>query len=108
LVAAQEVPATSGDYSVMVDSNHAFMDTEARYCAGKFDTAEAAVRKAKDIIIESLADLWQPGSTGGDLYSSWLHFGDSPFVVGPGGAPPVEYSASSFARAMAEYMATLG
>ncbi len=84
------------------------MDTEARYCAGTFDTAEAAVKKAKDIIIESLADLWQPGGTGDDLYSSWLHFGDSPFVVSPDGAPAVEHSASGFARAMADYMATLG
>ena len=99
---------TSGNYSVMVDSNHAFMDTEARHCAGTFDTAEAAVKKAKDIIIESLADLRQPGGTGDDFYSSWLHFGDSPFVVAPEGEPSVHFSASSFAQAMADYMATLG
>ncbi len=98
----------SGAYTVFVDDNFRYMDEEARYCAGTFDTAEEAITKAKDIVIRSLADLWEPGCTGDGLYSNYKQFGEDPFVKAPEGEPPVAFSAWDFAKAMAAYMATLG
>jgi hypothetical protein len=97
----------SGAYTVFVDDNFRYMDPEARYCAGTFNTPEAAIAKAKDIVIVSLADLWEPGCTADGLYSTYKQFGEDPFVKGPESEPPVNFSAWDFAKAMAAYMATL-
>jgi hypothetical protein len=98
----------SGPYIVYVDDNFRYMDPEARYCAGSFETAEAAIAKAKDIVIASLAEAWEPGISADALYSTYKSFGDDPFVMAPEGEPRVQFSAWDFAKAMAEHLATVG
>jgi len=43
------------------------------------------------------------------LYDSYTRFGEDPFIVAPAaGALRVQFSAWDYARAMADYMATIG
>jgi hypothetical protein len=87
-----------GKYRVLVDDNFDYMNSEARWTAGEFKTADTAIAKCKSMVDEDLAHLHEPGMTADALYQAYTSFGDDPFVVAPKGAETVTFSAWDYAK----------
>jgi len=84
-------------YRVFVDDNFHYMDDDYRVTLGDFDTLDAAIAAARARVDECLQDLMTPGLTADELFRSYMHFGDDPFVVAPG-TTDVLFSARNYAR----------
>ena len=67
-------------YKVLVDDNFHYMDTDARYTLGEFDTSEAAIAACKEIVDEFLRQSYKPSMTAEELYNSYVGFGEDPFI----------------------------
>ena len=93
-------------YRVFVDDNFHFMEEDERYCHGEFATYEEALASAKKIVETSVAA--GAGTTAGDLLEAYTAFGDDPFIVAFGGAPPSEtrFSSWDYAKSCAEKIAS--
>jgi len=85
-------------YKLFVDDNFHYMDEDERYLSGTFDTAEAAVVKAKHIVDDFLSSAYKPGMSAAELYHSYVGFGEDPFIICEGGVPEVKFSAWDYAR----------
>ena len=94
----RRVIQAAGRYRVLVDDNFHYMDPEAQWTAGEFDTAAAAIAKCKAIVDENLAQMHEPGMTADLLYQAYTAFGDDPFVVAPRDAEAVAFSAWDYAQ----------
>lgn len=68
-------------YIVKTDDNFHYMDESERYIAGGFETAEEAIKSAKEIVDKSLKFLYREGMTTEELYDYYQDFGDDPFIV---------------------------
>jgi hypothetical protein len=68
-------------YKVIVDDNFHYMDESERYEAGEFPTLEAAIEAAQKIVDEYLVSAYQQGMTTDALLTSYLMFGDDPFII---------------------------
>jgi len=90
------VPAT---YTVFVDDNYHYMDKEARYTHGEFETLEVAVEAAKKIVDDDLLQYYEPGMSASDLYGRYKMFGNDPWVSG---AKEIPFSAWDYAKARCE------
>jgi hypothetical protein len=97
-LSAERDQMTASKYRVLVDDNFDYMNPEARWTAGQFDTAAEAIAKCKSMVDGDLADLHEPGMTADALYQAYIHFGDDPFVAGPTGAETVTFSAWDYAK----------
>jgi hypothetical protein len=97
-LSAERDQMTASKYRVLVDDNFDYMNPEARWTAGQFDTAAEAIAKCKSMVDGDLADLHEPGMTADALYQAYIHFGDDPFVAGPTGAETVAFSAWDYAK----------
>jgi hypothetical protein len=95
---AQRDTSAAGKYRVLVDDNFDYMNSDARWTAGEFDNADAAIAKCKSMVDEDLAHLHEAGMTAGALYQTYTAFSDDPFVVAPAGAEMVTFSAWDYAR----------
>ena len=82
-------------YRVLVDDNFNYMDSDARWTAGEFDTADAAIAKCRQMVDANLASMHEPGMAADELFASYTGFGDDPFVIAPQGASP-EFCFSSW------------
>ena len=71
-------------YTVFVDDNYHYMDKDARYTHGQFDTLEAAVSAAKEIVDDELVSNYRPGMSAADLYRRYQMFGKDTWIAGPG------------------------
>lgn len=81
-------------YQVLVDDNFHYMDEDERICAGEFETYEAALAKARQIVEESVANHRYD-------YSEYTGFGDDAFVMPV--PPSVErFSAWTYAKKLCE------
>ena len=77
-------------YTVLVNDNFHYMNETELLTEGEFDTEEAAIARAQEIVDKCLADLYsklskhqKPGSvlTFDELYGQYKSFGEDPFVV---------------------------
>jgi hypothetical protein len=92
-------------FKVLVDDNFHYMDESARYELGEFPTLEAAIEASRRIVDEYLRSAYQPGMTTDALLTSYLLFGEDPFILAPGSAKPgVLFSARDYARRRCEEM----
>ena len=82
-------------YAVLVDDNYHYMDKDARYTHGEFETIEAAIAACRHIVDDYLKSAYEPGMTAEALYASYKSFGEDPWVSGPG---DVSFSAWTYAE----------
>ena len=68
-------------YKLFVDENFHFMDADERYCFGSYPTYGEAVTAAKKIIDDFLTNGDRSTMTAEELFTGWVHYGDSPFIV---------------------------
>ena len=83
-------------YKVFIDDNYHYMDESHRYKLGKFDTLEEAIEACKKVVDEYLNDAYQPGMTSDELLTSYVLYGEDPFIVGA--EKKVPFSARDYAR----------
>jgi len=88
-------------YLLYVDDNYHYMDETERSLAGTFDTAEAALAKAKHIVDDFLNRAYKPGMSAEELYRGYVGFGEDPFIVCED-APDVKFSAWDYAKKRCE------
>ena len=67
-------------YTVFIDDNYHYMDKDARYTNGEFETLEAAVGAAKRIIDDVLHHEHHAGMNAADLYGRYKMFGEDSWV----------------------------
>jgi hypothetical protein len=83
-------------YRVLEDDNFHFMDEEERLDLGLFDTAEEAIRRAKQSVDDFLRENFRPGMAPEDLYRGYIDFGPDPFIVSDDSS--CRFSAWEYAR----------
>lgn len=92
---------TKQKYIVMVDDNFHFMDESERYSSGAYTTYEEAVEKCKQIVNEFLEDAISPKDSADSLYTTWLMYGENPFVDG---GTENYFSSSQYAKKRCEVL----
>ena len=81
-------------YLVKVDDNFHPMDTGEAYDDKTYSSLEEAVKRCKEITIDSLIHCYKKGMSASKLLEQWMAFGDDPFVyTGEGDLP---FSARDF------------
>ncbi len=70
-----------GKYIVKVDDNFHYMDESERYTAGSYDTLKDAIKKCKEITIQSLEGFYEKDIKPNKLLAQWSFFGDDPFII---------------------------
>lgn len=90
-------------YRVLVDDNFHYMEEDERTTYGEFETLEAAIEACKNIVDQWLQSAYSPGMTAESLSSSYVNFGEDPFIVGPG-VSGVPFSAWTYAAQRAVEM----
>ncbi len=83
-------------YTVRVDDNYDYMDTDVRYTHGEFETLEGALKAAQKIVDDYLLSAYTTGMSAEALYQSYTSFGEDPWIVGPVDA---KFSAWEYAKA---------
>ncbi|OYX42420.1 hypothetical protein B7Y94_03500 [Candidatus Saccharibacteria bacterium 32-49-12] len=58
------------------------MDKSQEYNSGVYDTYGEAVSKCKAILDDFLESAYQPGDTAETLYSTYVHYGETPIIWG--------------------------
>ncbi len=92
-------------YKVLIDDNYHYMDAEARYEHGRFDTAEQAVAACRKIVDAGLREQYKPGMSAAVLFHLYENFGDDPFIVPlDRTAPDMQFSASDYAQEQCQLM----
>ena len=90
-------------YKVLVDDNFHYMDESERYELGVFPTLDAAIEASQRIVDEYLRSAYQPGMTTDALLTSYLFFGEDPYIVATAGEKSgVLFSARDYARRRCE------
>jgi hypothetical protein len=86
-------------YKVLVDDNFHYMDVEARFEHGRFDTAEEAITACRNIVDTVLHDNYRPGMSAAELYHRYTLFGEDPFIIVlEASTPPAPFSSWDYAR----------
>lgn len=70
-------------YRVFVDDNGAYMDEDARYSPGSYESLDEAVDACRAIVERSLCDLHRPGMRSEELLAAYKSWGDDPWVCVP-------------------------
>lgn len=83
--------------TVLVTDNFHYMDEGSNYKLGSFDTLEIAVAACQRVVDEYLASAHRPGISAGELYGSYVMFGEDPYVVAES-LDGVPFSARDYAR----------
>jgi hypothetical protein len=83
-------------YTVLVDDNFHYMDADERYTLGEFESVDAAIIACKEIVDDYLRSALEPGMTGGQLYLSYVLFGEDPYIAGTD--PTTRFSAWNYAK----------
>ena len=84
-------------FKVLVDDNYHHGDESERYSAGEFATLAEAVAVAQKIVDEYLASAYEPGMTADALMTTYVMFGDDPFIV-TAEVPGIPFRARDYAR----------
>jgi hypothetical protein len=88
-------------YIIHVDDNFHYINKDARYTHREYETLEATLKAAKEIVGSYLSSADTPGISAEDLYQNYTSLGDDPFSVGPEDA---KFSARDYATAQCEVM----
>ena len=92
-------------YKVLVDDNFHYMDESERYEHGEFTTLDAAIEASRKIVDEYLLSAYQPGMTTAELLTSYVFFGEDPFIIAKDEKESgVLFSARDYARQRIEAM----
>ena len=90
-------------YKVLVDDNFHYMDESERYELGVFPTLDAAIEASQRIVDEYLRSAYQPGMTTDALLTSYLFFGEDPYIVATASEESgVLFSARDYAKRRCE------
>lgn len=90
-------------YTVYVDDNFHYMDTDERYVQGEYDDYETARRVCKSIVDEFLQrDGNYSNMTAEKLYQNYICLGEDPWIMGPGPEEPSRFSAWDYAKEQCE------
>jgi hypothetical protein len=84
-------------FTVVVADNFHYMDESENHEHGHFESLEAAIAAAKQIVDKSLASAFKPGMTADALYAQYTSFGDDPYIRGCK-EPGVPFSAWTYAK----------
>ena len=97
----QPDPTLTSGYAVVVADNFHYMNEEETYVQGLYVTYEEALTAARNITLRSLIE--GGGESIHDILDHYRHFGDDPYIVPFGEAPPPEerFSAWTFAEQIA-------
>ncbi len=68
-------------YTVYVDDNFHYMDESKRYKLGEYETADEAVKQAKELIDGFLISAYKMDQTAAELFRHYTNFGKDPFIV---------------------------
>jgi len=71
-------------YTVYIDDNFHYQNEDERYKQGEYDTKEEAINVCRKIVDDCLSNAFKPGMTEKELYESYTHFGEDPFIDGGG------------------------
>jgi hypothetical protein len=85
-------------YKVMIDDNFDYMNEDARYEHGSYDSAAEAIEVCRRIVEDDLRELYKEGMTSAELYDEYKLFGRDPFIVATEGAERVAFSAWTYAE----------
>lgn len=86
-------------FTVMVDDNYHYMDESERYKLGEYSTLSAAIEAARQVVDEFLMSAYQAGMTTDALITSYVMFGEDPFILSSDPAHAgVLFSARDYAR----------
>lgn len=90
--------AATHPYTVVVDDNFHYMDADERYIHGTFATLDEAIAACRRIVDEFLADAIEksPGAGAEGLYSTYVSFGEDPWIQSTDGGVP--FSAWDYAK----------
>lgn len=92
-------------YTVFIDDNFHYMDESERYALGEFPTLDAAIEASRRVVDDYLSSAYEPGMTIAALLTSYLSFGEDPYIVASPRdpeAPGVLFSARDYARQRCE------
>ncbi len=78
----ETINGDNAKFEVLVDDNFHFMQEDERYSAGRFDTYQEAVAKAKSIVDRCLESYYEEGMTAEKLCRCYKGYGEDPFIVG--------------------------
>jgi hypothetical protein len=92
-------------YTVRVDDNFHYMDKDYRRTHGEYESLEAALKAAKEVVDGFLSAAHTPGMRPEDLYRIYTSFGDDPFIIGPEDS---KFSAWNYARGRCEEICAPG
>jgi hypothetical protein len=84
-------------FSLRVADNFHYGDASETYTLGDFDSLEAAVAAAKNIVDECLRSTYRADMTSQKLYESYTSFGEDPYILG-GDTGDVLFSAWEYAK----------
>ena len=91
-------------YTLFCDDNFHFMDEAERDVVGDFESAEAAIAAAKQIVDRDLLDAHKPGMSADELYDHYTSFGSDPFIRSDDRS--CEFSAWDYARSRCSEICT--
>jgi hypothetical protein len=75
---------------------------------GVFANLEAAVTACKRVVDDDLKAMWKPGTTAAQLFSLFIAYGPSPFIVPlDPDDPTADFSAGAYAEKRCEDIARL-
>ncbi len=67
-------------FTIFIDDNFHYMDESERTFGGVFDSYDAALLRAKEIVERSLQELNRPGMNAEILYQHYVMFGEDPWI----------------------------
>ncbi len=90
-------------FQVFIDDNFHYMDASARYALKTCATLAEAIEAAQLVVDEYLQSAYRPGMSADDLLTSYLSFGEDPFIVEIDATPSTAgdrrpFSARDYAR----------
>lgn len=90
-------------FKVMVDDNYHYMDQSERYRLGEFETLSGAIAASRQVVDDFLQSAYQTGMTFDALLTSYVMFGEDPFIISSDPAHTgVLFSARDYARERCE------
>lgn len=91
-------------YILKVYDNYHYMDESSVTGGTPYNSREAALKAAKDIVDDSLIELREPGMSAAELYGRYRMFGEDPCIISNVPGESVGFSASGYAEQKARDM----
>ncbi len=98
-------PVETRPYQLFIDDNFHYMDEDERVGPIEFATAADARAEARKIVDSFLESNFKQGMEAAELYSTYVCFGEDPFIRCPGDEE-IKFSAFDYARVRSEEICT--